>query len=738
MKKKFLLLLMALLAVMPASAIPADPTPVKVTQPDGSQLTVTLHGDEFFHFTTTVDGYTVMKDAIGNYTYARLDGDRLVPSGRIARDPAQRSGADRAFLNTVPKGLTSTAMRQLGQQRLGRRNAAMRRVGAEGMMDYDNFRGLIILINYNDKRFSMRNPDQFYDDMVNTPDFTGYTLNNRFVSMTGSVRDYFYDNSNHIFDPKFDVVGPVNVNYSCTHPGGTAHAEDVFYAALDSIDGSIDFNDYDIDGDGFVDMVFFLVAGFSANYGGNNENYLWPHMYYLYWAPPHDGVRFGLYACSTEIAGWQGYYSDVNGIGTICHEFGHVLGLPDLYDTDYSDSGGESLNPGEWSIMAGGSGSNFGRNPVGYNLYERYALGFTTPEVLSEAGNYEIQPLDTSNKGYRLNTPNENEFFLIENRQGGKWDRYLPGHGMMVARVDSTSEEIWWRNEVNCNPSHMYFELLRADYNGRDSEYDPFPGASGVTAISNFTTPSLLTWDRSFNDYSIHDIAEQDNIITFTLESDTSILNIVEDFEAMPATTDVAAKGVLGVYSKWDFSKCAVVDVTDLESGNGNHAVAMKKPSMVATSKPLNIIPYSVKYTVYNPTSSAANFRLSYSVDSGKTWLAPEQGVLKLAAKTSGSTAVSLPYDKPIMIRINQTAGSDKAYCYLDDIQLFYQDTWGPEITVGDVNSDGEINIADANTVIAIVLGDDSEHAANADVNGDGEINVADVNAVIDLILKNY
>jgi M6 family metalloprotease-like protein len=738
MKRQLCLLLTGLLCLI-AQAIPADPTPMVVAQPDGSTLTVILHGDEFFHFTTTADGYTVVKDEAGYYTYAVLDGDRLVPSNRPAHDLTSRSGADRAFLNSIPKGLTSQSSVNAGRRMMGQRNAAMRRVGADGTWDYENFKGLIILINYTNKKFMMSDANEFYDDMVNTHDFSGYTFHNRYVRMTGSVRDYFYDNSAHLFDPHFDIVGPVDVNYSSTYPQSTNRADVVFHAALDSVDAMIDFSDYDTDGDGYVDMVFFLVAGFSANYGGNNENYLWPHMYYLYNEPMRDGVNFGLYACSTEIAGWEGYggegyYYDVNGIGTFCHEFGHVLGLPDLYDTDYEGSGGESRNPGEWSIMAGGSGNNFGRNPVGYSLYERYALGFSQPVVLNQEGVHELQALDMSNQGYRLNTPNEDEFFLIENRQAGKWDANLPGCGMMIARVDSTNEYIWWYNQVNCDPKHMYYELLRANYIGRDSEYDPFPGAAEVTSITNFTTPNLLTWNKNFNDYAIFDIAEADGLVTFTLKSDTSILSVVEDFENMPVTSNLSAKGVKGVFSKWDFSKCSVVEVEDSTWCNGQRAVAMKKPSMITTSAPLNIIPYSVKYTVYNPTSTDANFRLSYSLDNGETWISPDEGVASADGKSKASATVSLPTNAPIMLRINQTSGNTKVACYLDDIKLYYTETWGPETIAGDVNGDGEVNIADVNAVIDYILGNKGDIAAT-DVNDDGEVNIADINALIDLIL---
>ena len=734
MKKSVMLIMLGLLCLA-ARAIPADPTPIKVAQPDGSMLTVVLHGDEFFHFTTTADGYTVVKNAAGYYTYARLSGDRLVAGDRIARDQSQRTAADLSALAGIPKGLTSQQQYRAGMQQLNRRNSAMRRVGADGRMDYDNFRGLIILVNYSDKKFSMPDVNAFYDDMVNTHDYTGYVLNNRRVNMTGSVRDYFYDNSNQIFDPHFDVVGPVDVPFSCRYPGGTDHADEVFHSALDLVDDSIDFRDYDSDGDGYVDMVFFLVAGLSSNYSGNDQSLLWPHMFYLYWAPPHDGMYFGLYACSTEIAGWQSYYSDVNGIGTFCHEFGHVLGLPDLYDTDYTGGGGESNHPGEWSIMAGGSGNNFGRNPVGYSLYERYALGFTQPEVLNEVGKYEMQALDASNKGLRLNTLNPDEYFLIENRQPGKWDRFLPGYGMLVARVDSTDANVWEQNTVNCRPSHMYYELLRADFAGRESASDPFPGTSGVTSITNFTTPSLLTWDKSFNEFNILDIAENDGLISFELVRDTAIMSIVEDFENMPVTTDMAAKNVPGVFATWNFSKSAVSSPGEGEC-DGSRAVAMKRPSMISTAAPLSVKPLAVSYTVYNPTTGAANFKLTYSLDNGETWMDPLNAVLTVDGGSKASTTINLPTDARIMLRINQTAGNANRYCYLDNIKVFYSETWPPEPVEGDVNGDGEVNIADVNDIIDVILTGHSGRAINADVDGNDEINIGDVNRIIAIILS--
>ena len=177
-----ILLLFALgLTCMVARAVPADPTPAQVTQPDGTKVTVVLHGDEFFNYLTTVDGYTVVKNKAGYLTYARLDGNRLVASDLIARDAEHRSAADQAVLATLPKGLKGNEMVQQGKQMLNHRNSLLRGIGHGGHIDYSKFRGLIILVNYTDRKFadyvpSNYMPYDFYNDMVNGHDYNGFTL----------------------------------------------------------------------------------------------------------------------------------------------------------------------------------------------------------------------------------------------------------------------------------------------------------------------------------------------------------------------------------------------------------------------------------------------------------------------------------------------------------------------------------------------------------------------------------
>ena len=512
--KKFLcVFLFVVFSVLTASAIPAHPKPVDVTQSDGSSLTIRLVGDEFYHRTMTTDGYTLLQRSNGDYVYAVESGSTLVASDVVAHNPQMRNAGELRMLSKVQKGLIDKTMLAQGKAIRSSRD----QLNASTRTDYQNFRGLLILINFNDRTFNYGG--DYFEAMMNQKNYTGfYRTDGSFVPCTGSARDYYYDNSMGVFDPVFDVVGPVTVNYSCTYPNGTS-VSNIFISAINALNPTVDFSRYDGDGDGVVDMIYFVVAGYTSNFSGNNSGYLWPHQSYLYYYTyqRYDGVYLGRYSCSGEIYGWEDYgYTDPDGIGTICHEFTHALGIMDLYDTDYSQNG-QANDPGDWDVMAGGGYMNNSRTPVGYSLWERYRLGFADPvEINEKRAGYTLEPLNTSNTGYWIDTPHNNEFFMLENRQKTGWDAYLPGHGMLITRVEY-NQSAWNNNSINANASHMYYELLRAGNGTGSHSHDPFPGTNHVTAINNLTTPSLLTWSGQANEYGLDNIAENNGIITFNV-----------------------------------------------------------------------------------------------------------------------------------------------------------------------------------------------------------------------------
>ena len=523
--KKVLLLAVFQVFVLAVMAVPAHPKPVKVQQPDGSFVTIRLHGDEWMHFTTTEDGYSVVKDQRGYYVYADLKGGKLEATTQVAHDFKQRSATEKAFLTSVGKYQAPAMKAEKTVEKNRVQQQQRRALASRRATNYSNFRGLVILVQFTDKTFSRTDYPTIANNMLNKKNYTGY---DREV-YTGSVRDYFSDNSGGLFQPQFDVVGPITVSYS--QYDGNDYSLEITNAAIDAVDNQVNFSIYDGDNDGVVDLVYFIIAGNGSNYSGNNSGLWWPHRscileeengsYYYKYA---DGVQLWDYASSVELCGWTSDPGSViiDGIGTICHEFSHVLGLPDFYDADYAKSGGQSNHPDGWSVMAGGSYNNNGRTPVGYSLYERYSVGFTAqPTKITAKGAYTLEPLYLNQKGYRIDSPVANEFFLLENRQQSafKWDQYLPGSGMLVHRVDQTNMSIWNSNAVNCDPSHNYYEVVWAGgVENCNSQYDVFPGAGNVTELDNNTTPAnLKTWSGEETIWGLYSIQENGSNITFTV-----------------------------------------------------------------------------------------------------------------------------------------------------------------------------------------------------------------------------
>ncbi len=746
---KSIIAAVAALCALVASAVPAEQRPFTVVQPDGMPVTLTLNGDEFYHFITTTDGYTVAQDKDGAYTYQRLDGERLVSTGVVAHDKNGRTATELSLLTMLLARQTDRAavnlaheqraMRDGSLNKNGRRVAAKRIPGAD--FAYDRFRGLIVLINFNDKQFT--NDADFYDKMVNAVGYKGFSHNGQYKSTVGSMRDYFNAQSNGVFSPTFDIVGPVDVDYSCLDPQGTSgDTFGVFTAALTALDDEVDFSQYDTDNDGYIDMVYFIVAGYSSNYGGNNSGYLWPHAYYLidwtdsgYATFSLDGCTFWRYACSTEIYGWENYgYTTPLGIGTMCHEFSHVLGLPDLYDTDYS-TGGQSVHPGEWDLMAGGSSANEGRLPCGYSIWERYTLGFAEPQVLDTPGAYTLNELQRSRQGYLLPTTNDKEYFLLENRQRTGWDAALPGHGMVIARVDESNDRVWEDNTVNANASRNYYVLLHADGTDATGAGVPFPGTGRVKKVTNVTNPNLLTWDGSFSQYVITGITETGSTITFNVEEDSSITSVVEDFETMGEVTAASASGLKGRFATWSFSKTYNMELPGEDYGNGQYAVSMVRPSAISMTTPIDCAMFRVSARVYVTAGSDTKLRLATSTDGGETW--NDAGDVVAPAKQVSTVSWSVDIDEPVQLRVTMIAGSSQlnARTWIDDLTIMYTGDMREVFNVLDTNRDGSVNVADVNVVLSLILAE--QYEAIADVNNDDAVNVADVNAILAYILAN-
>lgn len=507
-------MLMGLCSVIPADAVRARKDLRTVTQPDGTTLAVKTVGDEYAHFTLTSDDRLVTQKE-GVWYYATLnDAGRVVATDVVA---GNADGAayrvDGSMLGQAVKRRAGAMKRTIPQFGMGRYTSDFPRTG--------DIRGLVILVEYKDYKFKTSNPQQYFHDLLNKDGFSEY-------GATGCAAEYFRENSNNLFRPVFDVLGPVTMANNRRYYGGNDYwgddkaPQDMVVEAVQALDPTVDFSKYDLDGDGYLDNVFIFYAG-EGEASSGIEDAVWPHSWDLSETDMQfkaDGVTVDHYACTNE---WVDGHPD--GVGTFIHEFSHVMGLPDLYDT----VGDLLCTPGEWSVLDYGPYNNDGHTPPNYSVYERNAMGWLEPEVIDDAASITLPELTASNKGYIIQTPTETEFFLIENRQQTGWDKYLPGHGMLIWHVDF-KQSVFDDNVVNNSSSHQYVEIEKA--NGVKSSNDidvlagwSWPGTSGAKNFTDDTTPSMKTWNGTRLGLPITDITERNGVITFDVAGGVSLID---------------------------------------------------------------------------------------------------------------------------------------------------------------------------------------------------------------------
>lgn len=500
-------------AAIPAMAIKALPYPVKVTQPDGTTLTIQIHGDEFLHW-TTAGGVLVSKGPDGFYYHAEFNNDGSVTrtSNRVSSSSAIPTGTSTV---TPPPAAIAAA-------KLRRQAADAIRTGNGLGMGSNRF--LVLLIEFNDLQFTVDNPNEAFTRLLNEP---GYSDNGG----TGSAADYYTDNSSGLFTPVYDVYGPIRVEGGYAEYGSNddvnERADYLLVEACKIADDEIDFSQYDLDGDGTVDNIFFFFAGHNEAEGAGDD-YIWPHKWNIYrpFYTDFDGKRLDSYACTSEYSGQRG--TTMAGIGTFCHEFGHVIGLPDFYDTDYQENG-QAAALGMLSLMDGGSYNNDGRTPPYLSGYERYLLNWLEEMTeWSENGVQTMQPVQ-DNALYYISTDKDGEFFLLEYRNGENYDKYLNATGIAIYHVDqsdnrvggTTARNLWayWGsyNSINSYANHQCYDLIEScghEFVNASLNNVLFPGNNNVTTISPASDISLMCWDNTPVNCIISDISLEGSVAT--------------------------------------------------------------------------------------------------------------------------------------------------------------------------------------------------------------------------------
>ena len=505
----------------PVLAVNAYPGTIRVKLPDGTILRMRVHGDEYFNYRTTEDGYLIAQHRDGFYYYSdwsREEGIRL--TGVRAHNPGERTAAEQAVLLMRSKAVP--AMVQARAQSLRQEAFRVMRISgvqARGFPMTGSPKSLVLLADYRDIHCVY--DQSMFEDMLNSP---GYSEN----GATGSARDYYSDNSGGRFTPRFVVYGPVQLPRTMAYYGGGdgREAEMIVDACRAAENAGLDFRQFDEDGDGVIDNVFVFYAGYNKAEGGPEES-IWPHRSYVGGNHTFSGVKLFGYACSSELKGHAG--QRMASIGTLCHEFAHVLGLPDLYDTD-GGTDGNGYGVYQYSLMGSGNYNNESRTPPYLNVVERSLVGWLEPGMLSEKGDYSLEAVG-KNKGYYYTTDSEGEIFVLENRQPEKWDAPLPGHGLLIYHVDRsqnvvgelTARDRWdlRYNSVNNVASHPCMRICQADGSGGVDGNGSgifFPGTTGKTEFTADGVPSARSWSGMDLRKDIKGIRETGSVVHFTYE----------------------------------------------------------------------------------------------------------------------------------------------------------------------------------------------------------------------------
>ncbi len=488
---KLLHLIGGLLLTLQVAAVPARFHIFRARMSDGTFQNIRFYGDENGSYYVNEEGFVVEKDANGRF-YVTFERPHEVAEKR--KVPGKRLGD----LETAP-------IKSIGTPKIP-----------------------VILVNFSDVKFSVANTDEklvaYYDRYCNgTFDGNLYTG----AGSSGAVRDYFVQQSDSLFLPQFEVIGPVTLTRPMSYYGqnGANGVKDINYREFTrealslAVNRCSDFKDlFDNDGDGIVDLAFFIYAGLPESDPGVTEDAIWPKE--MISPTTIGGITIAVSACCSELSKTS-KGDEAAGIGTMCHEVSHSLGMPDEYDTR-----NVALGMSYWSLMDSGNFCNNGRTPCGMTAYERSFLNWRPLVTLKNSTTVRLRPLEAGGRGYKIvNEEEPNEYYILENRQAIGWDRGLSrlGHGMLVVHVDYNTSA-WGNNALNTDETHQRMSFIPANnvYVGPKNAKSAvellealngqlYPGTTGNTSLTNESTPASVVFQGGFMNKPITSVREMEN-----------------------------------------------------------------------------------------------------------------------------------------------------------------------------------------------------------------------------------
>ena len=560
MPKRILLLTALLLLSLCAAASPARRSRIVLRQPDGSEISALLRGDEFNKRLTTEDGCAIALGEDGYYHYIYYS-----PEGYREQTPW------RVLDSATPPDVLARS-REIPHEAVARLAARKRSVAEElrarslrvpvPRAQFPAERHiLVILAQFSDLKFRYGRED--FSQRLNTE--ARQYFEDQFAEV--GTKFHFEVSSIVTLPNRFAYYGKNDSEGSDTNP----HL--MIRDACQQADAEIDFSRYDTDGDGVVDNVFVVYAGGDESEGAGDDH-IWSHQWYLRSGAgvtlSLDGVLIDNYATTSELMYTSRSSTTLTGIGTFCHEYSHTFGLPDFYDTDYEGSGG--ISEGFWaslSLMDCGNRNGGSMSPPYYNAVERWILGLSVPRPLTE-GEQRLSPVHRGGDCLILQTDKAGEYYLFECRAQEGWDSYIGGAGLLVYHIDrsdnaageKTADARWKDNSINCNPVHPCADLIEADPSvvlrfataraeGTLRDLIPrvfFPQEERVSFTPN-TQPAFVFWSGTGSGLSLADIRLDGDDVVFEVTGSETLRvpevraisgDVFQDAVILSWSTDIA------------------------------------------------------------------------------------------------------------------------------------------------------------------------------------------------------
>lgn len=541
--KRILLSISAVLAAIAIQAMPVKPGICRnITLADGTVVKAELVGDEHLTYWRTADGACYRQTpSAGVFSKVELSALQSEYDAVVA----QKAAREKAILESAR---TSMPVKKV-----------------EGSKFQGKKKCLVILANFADTKFKPEHTLDLYKQIINGENYSDETL-----GFKGSVRDYFKAQSGGQFEIDFDVVGPVDLpkgyaGYGKNDASGRDQAALVYPMVEDAVnlakDQVTDWKQYDWDGDGLVEEVFVLYAGHGQAKYPQDPDLVWPHKSAIDPMTVADGVKVSVYACSSELGATEA----IDGIGAFCHEFSHCMGLKDHYDIN-----GRGYGTGFWDIMCFGCYNGNSFLPAEYNSYEKMFCGWKEPIVLNAEPQKieDMKALAAGGDTYIFyNDGNENEYYMLENRQKTGWDAALPGEGLIVLHVDY-SKGAWEDNQVNYNAARQRMTVIPADNTLGSTDEDKAGDAwpyQGNSSLTNYSRPACTVYNANtdgtgyMNKYLLNITQNADGTISFEYTTKSATKQDKPEGALLYETFDNCS-GIGGNDGIWDGDNVGLAD----------------------------------------------------------------------------------------------------------------------------------------------------------------------------------